>query len=361
MKKTVAVVLCMLFLTMVLSACAGRRYPAANPISDFEYEINDRGGITITKYIGESEQVVIPQQIEDKDVLMIGKSAFSETAITSLIMPDTVIYILPWAFVNCNKLETVEISTSLQVIGLNAFQNCMALETIDLSMATSMESIEDEAFRGCLGLREITFSDSIVRIGKNAFFQCESLEQIILPKNLQEIGESAFCACTGAKKIWIPKTIENWGYLPFAGVTSLEEIVFEDGIKKIGAEALLSAGALRTVTIPASVEVLSSGAFMECRNLKEVYFEGAAPLIGTGKFNEFVSPVQDVKIYYDPSMPGWDGTPLRDIYTLIPISDYVVYYSEIPLYVVANACAGVTPESHQNALSAMKMCQVEIV
>ena len=37
------------------------------------------------------------------------------------------------------------------------------------------------------------------------------------------------------------------------------------------------------------------------------------------------------------------------------------YYPEIPLYVVASACAGVTPESHQNALDAMKMCQIEIV
>ena len=37
------------------------------------------------------------------------------------------------------------------------------------------------------------------------------------------------------------------------------------------------------------------------------------------------------------------------------------YYPEIPLYVVANACAGVTPESHKNALDAMKMCQIEIV
>ena len=37
------------------------------------------------------------------------------------------------------------------------------------------------------------------------------------------------------------------------------------------------------------------------------------------------------------------------------------YYPEIPLYVVADACAGVTPESHQNALDAMKMCQIEVV
>lgn len=320
MKKVIVFTLSLLLTLSLFSACTKQRYPEANPVSDFEYEINDRGGITITKYIGEAEQVVIPQQIEEKDVLIIGQSAFSETAITSVVMPDTVIYILPWAFVNCENLKSIQISASLLAIGLNAFQNCTALETIDLSMATSMESIEDDAFRGCLGLREITFSDSIVRIGKNAFFQCESLEQIILPKNLQEIGESAFCACTGAKKIWIPKTIEKWGYLPFAGVTSLEEIVFEDGIKKIGSEALLSAGALRTVTIPASVEVLSSGTFLEFRNLKEVYFEGPAPQMSNEKFYDFVSPEQDVKIYYDPSMPGWDDTPLRDIYTLIPVS-----------------------------------------
>ena len=37
------------------------------------------------------------------------------------------------------------------------------------------------------------------------------------------------------------------------------------------------------------------------------------------------------------------------------------YYPEIPLYVVADACAGVTPESHKNALEAMKMCQIEVV
>ena len=37
------------------------------------------------------------------------------------------------------------------------------------------------------------------------------------------------------------------------------------------------------------------------------------------------------------------------------------FFPEIPLIVDAKACAGVTPESHQNALAAMKMCQVRIV
>jgi nicotinamidase-related amidase len=34
---------------------------------------------------------------------------------------------------------------------------------------------------------------------------------------------------------------------------------------------------------------------------------------------------------------------------------------EIPVHVVADCCAGVTPESHQRALDAMKMLQIEII
>lgn len=35
-------------------------------------------------------------------------------------------------------------------------------------------------------------------------------------------------------------------------------------------------------------------------------------------------------------------------------------FPEIPIVVDANCCAGVTPQSHQNALAAMKMCQIHI-
>ena len=34
---------------------------------------------------------------------------------------------------------------------------------------------------------------------------------------------------------------------------------------------------------------------------------------------------------------------------------------EIPVIVDASCCAGVTPESHRNALEAMKMCQVKVI
>lgn len=35
-------------------------------------------------------------------------------------------------------------------------------------------------------------------------------------------------------------------------------------------------------------------------------------------------------------------------------------YPEVPVRVIADSCAGVSPESHENALSAMKVCQVRV-
>ncbi len=37
------------------------------------------------------------------------------------------------------------------------------------------------------------------------------------------------------------------------------------------------------------------------------------------------------------------------------------FLPEVTIKVAADCCAGVTPESHRNALEAMKMCQVEVV
>ena len=65
------------------------------------------------------------------------------------------------------------------------------------------------------------------------------------------------------------------------------------------------------------------------------------------------------------------GEPSIESITFVGLCTYIcvisnvmltkAFFPEIPLIVDAKACAGVTPESHQNALAAMKMCQVRIV
>ncbi|MEE1073819.1 MAG: amidase, partial [Cellulosilyticum sp.] len=37
------------------------------------------------------------------------------------------------------------------------------------------------------------------------------------------------------------------------------------------------------------------------------------------------------------------------------------YVPEVEMTVDASCCAGVTPDSHHNALEAMKMCQINVI
>lgn len=69
-----------------------------------------------------------------------------------------------------------------------------------------------------------------------------------------------------------------------------------------------------------------------------------------------------------PVVIGWDKT-IEEIRIIGVCTDICVIsnamiiksaFPEIPVKVIADCCAGVTPESHENALNAMKMCQIII-
>ena len=50
-----------------------------------------------------------------------------------------------------------------------------------------------------------------------------------------------------------------------------------------------------------------------------------------------------------------------DICVISNVMILKAFFPEVPIVVDSSCCAGVTPESHKNALEAMKMCQIEVV
>lgn len=67
---------------------------------------------------------------------------------------------------------------------------------------------------------------------------------------------------------------------------------------------------------------------------------------------------------------GWDRFDLKEVEIVGLCTDICVVsnaliikamFPEIKVTVDASCCAGVTPESHQAALTTMKMCQVEVI
>ena len=69
----------------------------------FEYEVTADNTITITKYNGEEQEVIIPSTINGKTVTRIGDCAFKDcTSLTSVNIPDSVTRIGDGAFKGCS-------------------------------------------------------------------------------------------------------------------------------------------------------------------------------------------------------------------------------------------------------------------
>lgn len=94
---------------------------------------------------------------------------------------------------------------------------------------------------------------------------------------------------------------------------------------------------------------------------------------------EALAQRSDIKIYNKPTFgcaelaadlkKEHDKTPVDEIELCGLCTDICVisnalllkaFLPEVPVFVDAQLCAGVTPESHNNALEAMKMCQIFI-
>ncbi len=335
MKKVIAVSLVLCVLSSALSACKTAGHTGdetttfrtestaeephsapESPVSDFEYEVNEEGGITIIKYIGKDADVVIPAKMDGKDVIWIGVSAFAaaKETLRSIVFPDSVISISGNAFQDCTNLSEIQFGNNLKGIDLAAFRNCTSLTKIDLS-SPKFERIFQAAFDGCTNLNDVILGDNIVSIGNYAFSNCTSLKNVNLPKNLEELGEGAFSGCSALQSITIPKALTSWGWYAFMDNASLSQVIFKDGLERIGGYGVFgNCESLTEMTIPASVNFIVQTTFF-LPNLTKIVFLGDCPYLdGETKFPP------DIDVYYDPNTSGWDTCNFRDECNLIPLT-----------------------------------------
>ncbi|MGN0432499.1 MAG: leucine-rich repeat protein [Lachnospiraceae bacterium] len=140
----------------------------------YEYT-QSNGTITLTKYLGTEEEVMIPGEIDGIAVTVLGNSLFTNnTSVVSVVIPDTVIEIQAGgtgrsAFGYMDKLEKVTIPGNVKVIGSCAFIGCDILTEVILE--EGIEEIGYSAFEGCYDLKEITIPESVIKLGTGCFFR----------------------------------------------------------------------------------------------------------------------------------------------------------------------------------------------
>lgn len=85
----------------------------------------DDGTVKITRYCGESSELVIPAELDGRPIRVIGEGAFSDNGeLGSVVIPEGILAIEDRAFSGCYMLTDVSLPDSLDEIGEDAFMDC---------------------------------------------------------------------------------------------------------------------------------------------------------------------------------------------------------------------------------------------
>ncbi|MBR4390384.1 MAG: leucine-rich repeat domain-containing protein [Prevotella sp.] len=256
--------------------------------STANHTVRVTGHVDSMSAIGE---VVIPETVEYDGVAYavteIYLSAFQEcSGLTSITIPNSVIFIDSYAFYGCSSLSSLEIPGSVTFIDLYAFNGCSGLEQIVVGQGNPVYDSRDNCnaivktntntlISGC---KNTIIPNSITTIGQSAFTDCRSLTSVTIPNSVTSIRESAFSGCSGLASIVIPNSVTQIWHGAFSGCSGLTSILIPNSVIEIGSGAFSGCSGFTSIEIPSTVTFIGDGAFSGCSGLGRIIVEQGNPV-----------------------------------------------------------------------------------
>jgi len=223
--------------------------------------------LTTFWYITPDDELVI---YGNGEVVTRGWSSYADQIKSITIMPG-ITSVSGGVFSTMKSLTTVRIPDSATAI--DGFQFCTALTSIVLP--DSVKSLGDFAFMGCSSLTDVTLPSGLTALPAGTFVSCSYLYNVTLPEGLTSIGNDAFSYCTALTDIVIPAGVTEIAPSAFFGCSGLRQIEIPAGVTTIGEDAFCGCTALESIVLPASVSKISAGAFSDCNGLEQVLYAGS--------------------------------------------------------------------------------------
>ena len=267
------------------------------------YDISSDGTYAVVVgYLGNSTTVIIASEYDGLPVTAIYTEAFKNTAIKTVVIPNSITSIGENAFYGCTALSKIVIGNSVTSIGKSAFQYCERLKTIEIP--NSVKTIDAYAFYACSVLETVIIGESVTDIRDRAFQNCEKLTSIKMPDSLTTVGRDCFKNCSddlyikyeygkyvgdseNPYRVLVEITNQNMstyninentkviGYAVFKDCTRLASIVIPEGVVGISTYAFVDCSALETVYLPSTLTYVSGYAFADCKKIANVYYGGS--------------------------------------------------------------------------------------
>jgi len=226
------------------------------------FDVED-GEATLTKYLKDDTDIIIPNTIAGKPVTVVGEGLFhnddfGDLELNSVVIGENVHTIEESAFDSQRNIDSFifENLEGIKHVKSRAFSQ---VDADNFTFPTELLTIEAFAFSNS-SISNVTFNNEIEYIERRAFANAAVTGTIEFPDSLIEIGESAFRE------------------------TSLESVKFNDGLKVIDDLAFYRNNELSDVSIPSSVETLGNNAFRETKSLETVTFENGSQVSKIGEY-----------------------------------------------------------------------------
>ena len=246
-------------------------------------------------------EVVIPDTVTS-----VASDAFAYcSALLEITIPNSVTEIKSGVFFRCSNLQTIVLHDAITSIGSLALNGCQKLR--ELNLPKNLNYIDESALGDCYCLSKIYIDDTnpnfctdsmgvlynkskdtlikfparnnvlnyiipstVTKLNNDAMQNCIYLESIELPQNLVEIGWSAFENCIKLQSITIPETVSTIGHSAFSGCTNLTDVSLPDTIPYFGTGVFQKCTNLQGITLPKNMKKLPSYTFQECTSLTAI-------------------------------------------------------------------------------------------
>jgi len=236
----------------------------------------------------------------NSELISISSSAFGKaTSLTNIVIPDTVTYMGPNVFSQCDSL-TIYVKVASLPSGWSEEWNSNRpvilgyIETIDNGEFIYATSTNNTSV--ILGLSPSNSQTDIVVPSMIGSFEVVGINQRAFKSNIQIIS------------IFIPNTIFEIAEYTFYSATNLTNVTFEEysQIERIGNYAFSSAASLTSIVIPDTVTNIEAYAFKNCSNLTSIIIPNNVTTIGYETFDNNTSLTIYAEAESQPA--GWDSS-----------------------------------------------------
>ena len=175
---------------------------------------------------------------------VLGSYAFASTAISEIEFPSSLTTIDMYAFAWCNDVKEFNISENVTSIGYAPFASCDSLLAINVSAA-------NPNYKSVGGVLYTKDGKNIINYpsGKSdTYFQ--------IPVGVEHIGNATFAACNSLVCIDIPNTVTSFGSVAFMNCLALEKIIVPESVTKT---EIYSVYCCTSLTVYCEAEAMPSG------------------------------------------------------------------------------------------------------